>query len=119
MKDARRFGFVLLVLSTTLVSTGCFGRGISLQVPDSPSKKACTQYAKAFNEGIDRESVTRGVNEARAMAASSDDADAQRLAQAIDQVLTLSIMGTEETFLAANDEVLRLCSEAGLSITME
>lgn len=119
MKRTAKFGVIALTLSTTMLTTGCFGRGISVQAPDSPSKRACTQYAMAFNEGTDRESVTRGVDEARAIAARSDDSDAQQLAQAIDQVLTLSIMGTEETFLAANDEVLRLCRAAGVSISIE
>lgn len=116
MRRTRTYGIMTVLVLTAVAGTGC---GVSSEVSDSGSKEACTQYAMAFNEGTDRETITQGIEEARAIAASTDDAEAERLAEAIDQVLTLSIVGTNETFIAANDEVLRLCREAGVTISVE
>lgn len=41
------------------------------------------------------------------------------IASVIDDVLVNSVVGTNESFLAANDRVIRLCSDIGVNISVE
>lgn len=90
-----------------------------IEVAYSPAQEACRQYAQAFATGTDRESIISGLQEALSTAqAVPDDADARSVAAAIDAVVTATVVGTNESVAAANDEVITVCNAAGAPIRM-
>jgi hypothetical protein len=103
------------------VSSGIPGvPDVQLEVSNTTAQTACKQYAQAFIDGKDREGILKAVDAARATAAGdSGDADAQRVAAAIDQLLASTVMGTAESFAAAGDAVVAACRTAGVTITVE
>jgi hypothetical protein len=118
---------VIALASIGLVVSGCsFSTGIpgapdvKVELPDSAAQQACRQYARAFIDGTDRATITAGVTAAQATAASdSGDADAQRIASAIDQFLTTTVVGTRESLDAANAAVFSACGDVGVNISFE
>ncbi|MEI8083324.1 MAG: hypothetical protein WCI74_15915 [Actinomycetes bacterium] len=111
-----------LVVSGCTVSSGVPGLpDVKLVVPDSPAKVACRQYAQAFNDGTTKEAITAGLNTAQstAFAAGADDTEAREIADAIDAVLTSTVVGTRQSLETANSRVIALCGNAGVTITME
>ena len=109
-----------LAVGGCTVSSGIPGvPDVQLEVSNTTAQTACKQYAQAF-DGTDREGILKAVDAARATAAGdSGDADARRVAAAIDQLLASTVMGTEESFTAAGDAVVAACRTAGVILTGE
>lgn len=108
-------GFGLLV-------SGCsFGLPTpEIDVAYPPAQEACRQYAEALRDGGNRDSIIAGIERALATAkAAGDDADARSVVSAIDSVLTASVVGTNESVAAANEDVLAACNAAGAPLRME
>lgn len=122
----QRIAFLALAGLGMAVSGCSFSTGIpgapdvKVELPDSAAQQACREYAQAFIEGTDRATITAGVSAAQATAAAdSGDPDAQRIASAIDQFLTSTVMGTQESFTAANAAVIASCRDVGINISVE
>jgi hypothetical protein len=113
--------FASAALAGCTMSTGVPGvPDIEIVPQSSAAQDACREYATAFNENTTRETVTAAVEAAqRTAAADTADPGAQNIAAAIDQVLTNTVMGTQETLAQANEDVLALCKDAGVNIVME
>ena len=115
-------GLLGAVLTAPLWLTGCaFGLPTpEIQIPSSAAQSACRQYAEALREGESRDAIISGLEKALATArAASDDVDAQPVAAAIDSVLTATVVGTNESVAAANDQVIAACNRAGVPLRME
>ena len=110
-----------LAVGGCTVSSGVPGvPDVQLEVSNTTAQTACMQYAQAFIDETDREGILAAVDAARATAAGdTGDADAQRVAAAIDQLLASTVMGTAESFAAAGDAVVAACRSAGVTITVE
>ena len=110
-----------LAVGGCTVTTGIPGvPDVQLEVSNTTAQTACKPYAQAFVDGTDRKGILAAVDAARATAAGdTGDADAQRVAAAIDQLLASTVMGTEESFAAAGDAVVAACRAAGVTITVE
>lgn len=116
-----RFGAFLVVVPLLLSACGLSGApAVRLSSPTTASQTACEEYAKSFY-GTTRESITSALEATRSKLASQSQGDtaATSLLTAIDDVLVNSVVGTNESFLAANDRVIRLCSDIGVTITVE
>lgn len=108
------------LLSGCTMSPGIPGLpDIKLDVPDSAAQSACEAYARAWSLGTSRESILTGLENAQAIASGSNEDDATQVARAIDGVLANSVIGTQDSLYAANDNVIAVCDTAGVSITVE
>lgn len=92
---------------------------MQLEAAETPAQAACKQYATTLAAAQDRDSILTGLEAAQKMAAASTDADARRVAGAIDQVLTASVVGTQASVQAANQQVIDACAAAGTTLRME
>ncbi len=118
-----RYRFAAFALLVPMFLSACGIPGtptVRLSAPETPSQTACAEYARSFY-GTTRESITSALEAARKKLASQSQGDttATNLLTAIDDVLVNSAVGTNESFLAANDRVIRLCSDIGVNITVE
>lgn len=114
---------ITLVAMTPIVIAACGAPGIpsvKFTTESTPSQTACREYAQAFY-GTTRESITSALEAARNKLVTQEQGDsaATSLVTAIDDVLVNSVVGTDESFLAANDRVINLCSQKGINITVE
>lgn len=111
----------LLALGGCTVSSGIPGvPDVRLDVPDTAAQTACKQFAQGVIDNTTREGMTADIDAARATAAAdTGDADAQRVATAIEQFLVSTVMGTQQSFEAATNEVIAACGKAGINISVE
>ena len=98
----------------TVVLSGCVG--VPFVVQETPAREACERYAQSFIDGETREEIVNGVEAAFSVARAASDQEAKRIADAIDRVLTQSVIGTSESLALANDAVIRACDDAGVTI---
>lgn len=117
------FHTVTLAVLMPILIAACGTPGIpsvKFTTESSPSQTACREYAQAFF-GTTRESVTSALEAARNKLVTQEQGDsaATSLVTAIDDVLVNSVVGTNDSFLAANQRVINLCGQIGVNITME
>ena len=108
---------VLVIASAGGIAlTGC--SGVRVEVQETAAQMACQEYAQALINGGSREAVTAGMERALSTARSDSTSEAQSVANAIEAVLTQSVMGTNESVMQANDRVIRACDGAGVTLEM-
>jgi len=105
-----------VVCAGGMALTAC--SGVSFVAQDTPAQEACKEYAQAFIDGESREAITAGMERAVSTARGSSSNDAQAVAAAIETVLTQSVIGTNESLAQANDQVIRACDSAGVTMEM-
>jgi hypothetical protein len=111
-----------MLIGVGLLASGCaFGLPTpQIELDYSPAQEACKQYAEAFRDGTNRDTIIAGLERALATAkAATGDDDAQTVASAIDALLTATVVGTNESVATANDEVISVCNAAGAPLKME
>jgi hypothetical protein len=121
---ASSVGAILVVigflLSGCTMSSGIPGvPDVKFDVPDTSAQSACKQFARAFVDGTTRESITAGLQRAQGQAAAGGDLESSNIAQAIDDVLANTVVGTQDSLYAAVDVVIAACSSAGINIEVE
>jgi flagellar motor component MotA len=92
--------------------------GVRFETQSTPAQDACRDYAQALIDGGSREEVTAGMEQALSTARSDPSSEAQAVGDAIEALLTQSVIGTNESVLQANDGVLRACASAGVTLEM-
>ena len=115
------FGIAMpFLLSSCTMSSGIPGvPDIKLEASKSAAQSACEAYARAWSLGTTRESITTGLENAQTIASASGEDDANQVARAIDEVLATSVIGTQDSLYAANDNVIAVCGTVGVSIQVE
>lgn len=113
--------FGVMGLAGCTASSGIPGApNVKLELQDSAAQMACQQFAQAVIDNTTREGMTADIDAARRTAAAdSGDSDAQRVAVAIDQFLTSTVMGTQQSFDAATNDVIAACRNAGVNLSVE
>ena len=92
--------------------------GVRFEVQDTPAQEACRGYAQALIDGGSREAVTAGMERALSTARSDSSNESRAVADAIEAVLTQSVIGTNDSVMQANDAVIRACDSAGVTLEM-
>lgn len=116
-----RFVIVCILASTLMTACGLPGSpSVRLEAPSSPGQTACEEYAQSF-VGTTRDGLTSELEVVRAKLTSQSQSDPSTtdLLRAFDDVLVILSGGTYESFLTANDRVIRVCSDVGVKITVQ
>ena len=117
MSTPRRHQLVhVLVIASVggIALTGC--SGVRFEVQETPAQEACQEYAQALINGGSREAVTAGMERALSTARSDSTSEAQAVANAIETMLTQSVIGTNESLMQAVDGVVQACDDAGVTL---
>jgi hypothetical protein len=95
--------------------------GVRVEVSDTPAQQACKGYAQALidaSNGASKETATADIERALSVALNDSSEESRAVADAIQSLLTESVMGTNESVIQANDAVIRACGGAGVSMEM-